>query len=43
MSPAEDSGKKFGETTIGAKIAFPGKLIVFLASFGFAFPRLLTD
>ena len=35
--------KKFGEMTIGEKIIYIGKVIVFLASFGFAYPNVLTD
>lgn len=29
--------------TIGGKIIFVGKFIIFLATFGFAFPTLLSD
>jgi hypothetical protein len=35
--------KKFGEMTIGEKIVYTGKVIIFLASFGFAYPNVLTD
>jgi hypothetical protein len=35
--------KKFGQMTGGEKIAFLGKLIVFICTFGFAFPTILHD
>ena len=35
--------KKFGQMSGGEKIAFIGKLIIFLCTFGFAFPTLLND
>jgi hypothetical protein len=35
--------KKFNEMGIGEKLAFCVKLSLFLVSFGFAFPTLLSD
>lgn len=35
--------KKFAALSIGQKIVFVGKLILFICSFGFAFPLLLDD
>ena len=40
-TPADD--KKFAQMTGGEKIIFLGKLILFLATFGFAFPTILHD
>jgi hypothetical protein len=34
---------KFVDMSIGGKIVFIGKFIIFLCSFGFAFPTLLND
>ena len=34
---------KFKDMTVGGKLIFSGKLVVFLCSMGFAFPTLLTD
>ena len=34
---------KFKDMTVVQKLIFTGKLVVFLASFGFAFPTLTTD
>jgi len=34
---------KFKDMSIGGKIVFLGKLIIFICSFGFAFPTLLND
>ena len=35
--------KKYKEMGFVEKIVFVGKLVIFLASFGFAFPMLLSD
>ena len=35
--------KKFAQMTGGEKVVFLGKLLVFLCSFGFAFPTILHD
>jgi hypothetical protein len=41
---ANDSdSKKFNQMGIVEKIVFVGKFIIFVASFGFAFPLLLND
>jgi hypothetical protein len=42
MANASDS-KKFNQMGIGEKIVFVGKFILFVCSFGFAFPLLLND
>ena len=42
MADSSDS-KKFDQMSGGEKIVFVGKLIIFLCSFGFAFPTLLND
>ena len=34
---------KFKDMSIGGKIVFIGKFIIFVCSFGFAFPTLLND
>jgi hypothetical protein len=34
---------KFKDLGIGEKIVFVGKLVIFICSFGFAFPTLLND
>ncbi|MDB5862488.1 MAG: hypothetical protein JWO70_294 [Betaproteobacteria bacterium] len=34
---------KFKDMSVGSKIVFVGKFIIFLCSFGFAFPTLLND
>ena len=41
MSQSDE--KKFADMSGGEKITFIGKLIVFLCSFGFAFPTILHD
>jgi hypothetical protein len=38
-----DTTGKFADLTGGQKVVFVGKHIVFLCTFGFAFPTLLTD
>lgn len=43
MSEPVGPGKKFNEMGIGEKLGFMVKLCLFLASFGFAFPTLLSD
>ena len=42
MSIATAPSQKFGQMTIVNKLLFTVKLVVFLASFGFAFPTLLS-
>jgi hypothetical protein len=42
MATASDS-KKFNQMGVFEKIVFIGKFILFVASFGFAFPLLLND
>jgi hypothetical protein len=37
------SSPKFKDMGIGGKIVFIGKFIIFVCSFGFAFPTLLND
>ena len=39
----DSSDKKFGQMSGGEKIVFLGKLIIFLGTFGFAFPTILHD
>lgn len=34
---------KFSQLSIGQKIVFCGKLIIFFCTFGFAFPTILND
>ncbi len=36
-------GKPFGKMSFVEKVVFLVKVVVFLASFGFAFPRVLSD
>lgn len=43
MQQAASDSKKFKDMGAGEKVAFVGKLVVFLCSFGFAFPLLLND
>lgn len=43
MAQPQNSSTKWKDLTVGNKIVFIGKLLVFLASFGFAFPTLLND
>ena len=43
MSKPIGPGEKFNEMGIGEKLFFGIKLCFFLASFGFAFPTLLSD
>ena len=40
---AAGSSLKFKDMSIVGKIVFVGKLVIFLCSFGFAFPTLLND
>ena len=35
--------QKFKDMNFSGKVVFVGKLVIFLATFGFAFPLLLTD
>lgn len=42
MATSSDE-KKFGQMSAGEKLVFMGKLVVFLCSFGFAFPTILHD
>lgn len=35
--------QKFKDMTFGGKLVFIGKLVIFLCSFGFAFPLILND
>lgn len=35
--------RKYKEMSAGQKIVFVGKLILFICSFGFAYPTLLND
>ena len=37
------ASKKFGEMNIGEKIVFTGMLVIFICTFGFAFPTLLSN
>ena len=34
---------KFRDLSFGGKMVFAGKLVIFLMTFGFAFPLLLSD
>ncbi len=43
MQHSAADSKKFHDMTAGEKMVFVGKLVVFLCSFGFAFPLLLND
>ena len=43
MAITATDSKKFKDMGAGEKIVFTGKLVVFLCSFGFAFPLLLND
>ena len=40
---AAAASPKFKDLSVGGKIVFLSKLVVFLCSFGFAFPTLLSD
>lgn len=40
---AYGEGKPFTKMGLGEKLVFLLKVIVFLATFGFAFPRVLAD
>lgn len=40
---AAAASPKWGSMSIVQKISFSAKLVIFLCTFGFAFPRLLTD
>jgi hypothetical protein len=40
---AAAASPKFKDLTFGSKVVFIGKFVVFLCSFGFAFPTLLND
>ena len=40
---AAAASPKFHDLTIGSKIVFVGKLVIFICSFGFAFPTMLND
>jgi hypothetical protein len=40
---AAAASPKFKDMSFGGKIVFIGKLVVFICSFGFAFPTLLND
>ena len=42
-APATGGGKKFKVMTIGEKLVFIGKSIIFVLTSGFAFPRIWTD
>jgi hypothetical protein len=37
------AAKRFAQLTLFGKIKHVGKIIVFLASFGFAFPNIFSD
>lgn len=37
------NGRKFSEMAAGEKLAHLGKLIIFLCTFGFAFPNILSE
>ena len=39
----QNSSTKWKDLTFVNKIIFVGKLVVFMCSFGFAFPTLLND
>jgi len=43
MASATDTSAKWKEMPFATRIVFIGKLMVFIASFGFAFPTLLND
>jgi hypothetical protein len=43
MSEPAGPSKKFVQMGVVEKIVFSVKLVVFLASFGFAYPTLLSD
>ena len=43
MSIPVPPATKFGEMTTNGKLVFAAKLCLFLASFGYAFPTLLSD
>ncbi|MGE5523333.1 MAG: hypothetical protein ACM3SS_06440 [Rhodospirillaceae bacterium] len=37
------AGKSFGELDSSGKLAYVGKVLVFLVTFGFAFPTIFSD
>ncbi|MEN3352107.1 MAG: hypothetical protein V7640_265 [Betaproteobacteria bacterium] len=43
MAHASVQSKKWKNMPVTEKVAFIGKLCIFLISFGFAFPTLLND
>ena len=43
MASATDTSPKWKDMSFATKMVFIGKLMVFIASFGFAFPTLLND
>ena len=43
MAAATNTSAKWKDLNFSARIVFLGKLVVFLCSFGFAFPTLLSD
>ena len=43
MASATDTSAKWKDMGAATKLVFIGKLMVFIASFGFAFPTLLND
>lgn len=42
-SAAAAGGKKFKNMNQGEKVAFVGKVFLFLLTFGFAYPSILLD
>jgi hypothetical protein len=41
--PAPKGGRKFSERTFSEKLVYLGKLIISIATMGFAFPNLYDD
>jgi hypothetical protein len=43
MAKTSTRSRKWKDLHAGEKVAFVGKLMIFLITFGFAFPTLLND
>jgi len=41
--PAKPAKPKFSEMSTGGKLAHIGKIVIFVISFGFAYPSLFSD
>jgi hypothetical protein len=37
------TGKPFSKMTVGEKLIYVGKIVIFFFSFGFAFPNIFSD